>query len=628
MKTRRFIISAIALICTMGGAWASSIPGTLPGLFTINVSGEKVVFSQGNLQYQASTNTWRFAEHQYDYIGNVDGNTSPSSSQAEWIDYFNWGTSGYNHGANCYQPWSTSTSRSDYYAYGSNSKNLYDAKDDGTMRGQADWGYNAISNGGNAENIGWRTLTKEEWAYIINSRSGDYRYAKGTVHNKNGFIIFPDGFTLPEGISITNANTSDAGYTSYSDDDWAALETNGCVFLPATGMRNRTSVYETGSVGNYWSSSYMNNDRVYNIRFDGSSLKIENDGDRQNGFPVRLVKASLDQDNGGYYLIGCVQDWKDFATLVETTPMANAKMTADIDLSTDVTMVGTKSIPYQGTFDGQGHKLTVNWSVNGGGDGVAPFRYVSGATIQKLHVDGIISATGSDQRGAASIVAFSKGSTTTTINECWGSVSLTCYDTMGGLFSVAYETSTVNITDCLFSGTINPTHYGQGFCAGLASQAMKDGSNVPTINITRGLYLGKYTGSTENCYNFVRMDRPDLFGTHTITDCYYKDAYGTAQGTQVSTEQLADGTVTNGLNNGRTGDEAPWIQDPVTNLPMLKSFVSKNSGISTGFIPIENGKLEMENEANGWYSISGQKLKGKPTAKGIYIRKGKKVIIN
>ena len=61
---------------------------------------------------------------------------------------------------------------------------------------------------------------------------------------------------------------------------------------------------------------------------------------------------------------------------------------------------------------------------------------------------------------------------------------------------------------------------------------------------------------------------------------------------------------------------------------MLKSFVSKNSGISTGFIPIENGKLEMENEANGWYSISGQKLKGKPAAKGIYIRKGKKVIIN
>lgn len=350
--------------------------------------------------------------------------------------------------------------------------------------------------------------------------------------------------------------------------------------------------------------------------------------DPVTNLPMLKMFASLKQDSEGYYLIGSVQDWDNFATLVEITPTVNAKMTADIDLSTDVTMVGTESIPYQGTFDGQGHKLTVNWSVNGGGDGVAPFRYVSGATIQKLHVDGIISATGSEQRGAASIVALSKGSKTTTINECWGSVSLTCYDTIGGLFSVAYETSTVNITDCLFSGTINPTHDGKGFCAGFASHAMKEDSNGPTINITRGLYLGKYTGSTENCYNFVRMDFPDLFGTHTIKDCYYKDAYGTAQGTQVTSEELADGTVTNGLNNGRTGDEVPWIQDPVSNLPMLKIFVSNNSGISTGFIPIENGKLKMENEANGWYSISGQKLKGKPAAKGIYIRKGKKVIIN
>ena len=35
-----------------------------------SVSPSKVVFfSRGNLQYQASTNTWRFAPHQYDFIG-------------------------------------------------------------------------------------------------------------------------------------------------------------------------------------------------------------------------------------------------------------------------------------------------------------------------------------------------------------------------------------------------------------------------------------------------------------------------------------------------------------------------------------------------------------------------------
>ena len=610
MKTRRFIISAIALICTMGGAWASSIPGTLPGLFTINVSGEKVVFSQGNLQYQASTNTWRFAEHQYDYIGNVDGNTSPSSSQTEWIDYFNWGTSGYNHGANCYQPWSTSTSRSDYYAYGSNSKNLYDAKDDGTMRGQADWGYNAISNGGNAENIGWRTLTKEEWAYIINSRSGDYRYAKGTVHNKNGFIIFPDGFTLPEGISITNANTSDAGYTSYSDDDWAALEKNGCVFLPATGMRNRTSVYETGSVGNYWSSSYMNNDRVYNIRFDGSSLKIENDGDRQNGFPVRLVKASLDQDNGGYYLIGCVQDWKDFATLVETTPMANAKMTADIDLGTDQTMLGSIEQPYSGTFDGQGFSLTVQ--LNSTLDGVAPFRRIDNTTIKNLAVAGTITG-GIHCSGLVGGVP--ENSEYNLISNVMVSATITTTGShCGGILGHGGSTLNTTIQDCLFNGTIN------GRDGGSTVGVIWGWQTYGKANITSCLENGTYT----NCSSFDPVFMAYSAGA-VINSTYYVTGNST-NGTQATTTTLSDGTVTSGLNADRTGDNAPWIQDPVTNLPILKSFVSNNSGISTGeAIQVHSSKFIVQSES--WYSISGQKLSGKPTAKGIYIRNGKKIIV-
>ena len=49
--------------------------GCLPGLFSVSET-QQVYFSRGNLQYQASTNTWRFAEHQYDYVGTqtADGN--------------------------------------------------------------------------------------------------------------------------------------------------------------------------------------------------------------------------------------------------------------------------------------------------------------------------------------------------------------------------------------------------------------------------------------------------------------------------------------------------------------------------------------------------------------------------
>ena len=122
--------------------------GVLPGSFSVSAT-QQVHFSKGNLQYQASTNTWRFAEHQYDYVGtqtadgngyyggNVSGsdNRNISSTYSGWIDLFGWGT-----GDN---PTLASTDHADYSTF-------------------VDWGCNAISNGGNTANQ-WRTLTKAEW---------------------------------------------------------------------------------------------------------------------------------------------------------------------------------------------------------------------------------------------------------------------------------------------------------------------------------------------------------------------------------------------------------------------------------------------------------------------------------
>ena len=49
---------------------------------------------------------------------------------------------------------------------------------------------------------------------------------------------------------------------------------------------------------------------------------------------------------------------------------------------------------------------------------------------------------------------------------------------------------------------------------------------------------------------------------------------------------------------------------------------------ATGVALMDNGKWIMDNEADPWYDLNGRRLSGKPTAKGIYIRKGKKVIIH
>lgn len=260
---------------------SSDVPeGALKGKFTINANGDQVYFSQGNLQYQASTNTWRFAENQWNYVGSQDveagepgGNVSGSSNHlisstySGWIDLFGWGTSGYNHGAVCYQPWSTSEDAKDYYIYGSDTYNLYDET------GKADWGYNKINNGGNTENSGWRTLTREEWRWLlvppfdynpgINCRPrANELSGMGKIDNVPGLILLPDDWTLPIGLSFTPGVSNWSNVYSYSE--WSKMENAGAIFLPAAGSRYISSVEDIGTEGSYWSSFVEDNS------FDGT----------------------------------------------------------------------------------------------------------------------------------------------------------------------------------------------------------------------------------------------------------------------------------------------------------------------------------------------------------------------
>ena len=260
--------------------------GIIDGAFTINANGEQVYFSQGNLQYigSAATPYWKFAEHQWDYLGTTTSQNS--SNQNVDRDLFGWGTSGYNHGANCYQPWSTSTSYSDYYVYGNWHYNLYD------QTGMADWGYNAIANGGNTENSGWRTLTVDEWDYVINQRGISIRWAKATVNGVNGVVLLPDNWTASI-YALNNPNGGNYTSNTITATDWAnVLEANGAVFLPAAGYRDGTSVGSAGSYGYYWSSSYYGSDGARGVYFYSGYLGTLSSSYRYDGQSVRLVRSA------------------------------------------------------------------------------------------------------------------------------------------------------------------------------------------------------------------------------------------------------------------------------------------------------------------------------------------------
>lgn len=244
--------------------------GVIYSVFTVNPDGKKVYFSRGNLQYNASTTTWQFAEHQYDIVG--QGNEKIGNPDyTGWIDLFNWGT-------------------------GSNPTNV-------SMNSAADfvdWGINAISNGGNIANCGWQTLSIREWMYIIRLRSNttnlgtdNARFSRVKVNGVKCLVLFPDGYNHPTEVTVPAVNPTDmSNEEEYNVEQWAAMEAAGAVLLPAAGFRNGTqynsldAYAEYGPIGIYWSSLSTNA-----LRFNNNDTYIFGtpSNTRAYGASVRLV---------------------------------------------------------------------------------------------------------------------------------------------------------------------------------------------------------------------------------------------------------------------------------------------------------------------------------------------------
>lgn len=271
--------------------------GAIYSRFSVS-SSKKVWFSCGNLQYigSAATPYWKFADNQWDFIGKTDGQRSMNADADR--DYFGYGTSGYNNGQTSYQPWSSSSSSGKYYT--------------SDLSGSADWGYNAIRNGGNQENSGWRTPSKDDLLWLLGPKdapnpgtncrtastvngTANARFAKAVVNGVNGLIIFPDSYTHPSGVAQPiNVNDYASKFTgnNFNDTNWTEMESAGCVFLPAAGYRSPDEPYSQINLGGcyYWTSSNYDTNSAYNLYVDSGYSNPNNDWWRDLGMPVRLVK--------------------------------------------------------------------------------------------------------------------------------------------------------------------------------------------------------------------------------------------------------------------------------------------------------------------------------------------------
>jgi len=231
--------------------------GAINGRFSVSAT-KKVYFSKGNLRY--ASGAWSFFDNQYDYYSSFNENA--------W-DLFGWSTSATTYGM------STSTDNSTY---------------SGDF---VDWGATM--------GTGWFTLSSDQWTYLFNTRSASTvgetengRYAKAKVNNVQGVILFPDTYTHPDGVTApVGVNAVDAtGWNGndYTAADWTKMESAGCVFLPAAGYRNGSSMENPGTYAYYWSATPNSSDNPYYVRFNSDALNPASWSYRNRGYSVRLVR--------------------------------------------------------------------------------------------------------------------------------------------------------------------------------------------------------------------------------------------------------------------------------------------------------------------------------------------------
>lgn len=276
---------------------------TIGGPFSVSAT-KKVVFSKGNLQYQASTNTFSFASSQYSFIGSTEGNTSDTTSrktQSYLIDLYGWATSGYNglYAYYRYPMLETSTPANNSRFGDGTSSNL---------NSNYDWGRFDVVNGYPVNT--WRTLLKAELEYLIGTRSqlisglpsgtnsSIARYTKATVASKCGVLFFPDYYIHPSGLSIEGSpsyNTVGSGFSTFvvTEEDWSKMELAGVVFLPAAGYGNTwgsgTTVSQPNGGGHYWTATASSTTQAHYLNIAETALGFTT---ANKGFAkaVRLVR--------------------------------------------------------------------------------------------------------------------------------------------------------------------------------------------------------------------------------------------------------------------------------------------------------------------------------------------------
>lgn len=266
------------------------------GLYTVNDSGNRVYFAHGNLFYKLeckhkryswsstyitdSAAYWGFYEKQY-------GGWQKGAQFDEFVPTSNGTYSNYAQTNNNDQ---YKSDRLSYFTWGYNATYsiTYNSEPASQLTGNpqpnntwAEWCDNISIKGSTSRN--WRTLSRDEWHYLINTRTmffgaprfvrvklmgvdklyDDNNHTSATV-NVKGLLLYPDRYPTDDPNNHPFFNDDPDSWRQINKDQWEKMEKAGCVFLPATGYRQGTAIKAIGRTDNmfglYQSSSIATGD--------------------------------------------------------------------------------------------------------------------------------------------------------------------------------------------------------------------------------------------------------------------------------------------------------------------------------------------------------------------------------
>ena len=204
------------------------------------------------------------------------------------------------------------------------------------------------------------------------------------------------------------------------------------------------------------------------------------------------------------YEIGTLAEWNKFASISSNNAFAgkNFKLTADIGTITN--KIGSYETGFSGTFDGNGHTVTVNWSFNAStaNQGFVGHLNAKGV-VKNLTINGTINSamTSGDANIGAVVGVLSGGLVENCVNNANMNIKTGCF---GGIVGLCDNVNGI-IRNCVNNGKITSTcstvtnHTVGGIVGHASSKVTIEGSYNYGDIVETGVQVGGIIGKAVSC---------------------------------------------------------------------------------------------------------------------------------